>query len=184
MIKIEWFGRYNARTVPSQFDFVFQSWDTANKNTELSDYSVCTTWGVFNKYFYLLDVFRKRLDYPELKRAVLDQRRTFSPSIVIIEDKASGTQLIQELISESQCGIVRYTTKLDKVMRMHSSTSTIESGRVLLPEQAVWLDVFTHELATFPRSKYDDQADSVSQALDWMRQRSAVGQVQVIPVYL
>jgi predicted phage terminase large subunit-like protein len=184
MVKIEWFRRYNPQTRPQQFDFVFQSWDTANKNTELSDYSVCTTWGALKKDLYLLDVHRKRLDYPELKRTVREQRIAFGALNVIIEDKASGTQLIQELISEGQYGIVRYKTNMDKVMRMHSVTSTVEGGMVYLPEQASWLDVFLHELATFPRSKYDDQADSVSQALDWIRQRYSTGHVQFITVSL
>ena len=171
MIKINWLSRYTPNTRPQDFEFTFQSWDTANKNTELSDYSVCTTWGVIRKHLYLLHVFRKRMDYPELKRAVHEQRITFGAMNVLIEDKASGTQLIQELRNEGEHGIVCYQTKMDKVMRMHSVTSTIEAGLVYLPEQANWLGDLLNELATFPRSKYDDQADSISQALDWIRQR-------------
>jgi predicted phage terminase large subunit-like protein len=171
MIKIDWFARYTQQTRPQEFEFIFQSWDTADKNTELSDYSVCTTWGVSKRQLYLLNVFRKRLVYPDLKRAVLDQRLTFGASVVVIEDKASGTQLIQELINEGRYGIVGYQSKLDKIMRMHSVTSMIEAGLVYLPEQANWLEVLLHELATFPRAKHDDQADSISQALDWIRQR-------------
>jgi predicted phage terminase large subunit-like protein len=181
-VKIAWFKRYNPQTRPQRFDLKFQSWDTANKNTQLSDYSVCTTWGVLEKELYLLDVYRKRLDYPELKRAVREQRIASGALNVIIEDKASGTQLIQELIKEGQYGIVRYQAKMDKVMRMHSVTSTIEGGMVYLPEQAHWLEVLLHELATFPRSKYDDQADSISQALDWIRQRDGTHTMRIITV--
>jgi len=185
MIKTSWFQRYNQQTVPARFEFVFQSWDTANKNTELSDFSVCTTWGVKQKKLYLLNVFRKRMLYPELKSMVREQRIAFSALNVIIEDKASGTQLIQELINEGQYGIVRYQTPMDKIMRMHSVTSTIEAGMVHLPEQAVWLEVLLQELVTFPRSKYDDQADSMSQALDWIRQRDMCRHsVQISTVYL
>lgn len=79
---------------------VLQSWDTANKSTELSDFDVCTTWGRTKKKFYLLHVLRKRLDYPDLKRAVREQAARFQPTNILIEDKASGTQLIQELIQE------------------------------------------------------------------------------------
>ena len=104
----------------------------------------------------------------------MDRRQTFGASFVVIEDKASGTQLIQELRSEGQYGIVGYQSKLDKILRMHTVTGTIEAGMVYLPEQAPWLEVLLHELATFPRSKYDDQADSISQALDWMRQRAMI----------
>ena len=73
---------------------IIQSWDTANKATELSDYSVCTTWGVKEKHLYLLHVYRKRVGYPELKRAVREQSDAFGPQTILIEDKASGTQLI------------------------------------------------------------------------------------------
>jgi phage terminase large subunit-like protein len=77
-------------------DRVVQSWDTANKASELSDFSVCTSWGI--KDLYLLHVLRKRMEYPELKRAVCEQCEAFNASVVLIEDKASRTQLIQELI--------------------------------------------------------------------------------------
>ena len=78
-----------------------QSWDTANKASELSDFSVCTSWGIKGKELYLIDVLRKRLEYPELKRAVREQYERFRPSVVLIEDKASGTQLIQELTARA-----------------------------------------------------------------------------------
>ena len=149
---------------------IFQSWDTANKPTELSDYSVCTTWGVKEKHVYLLHVFRKRLDYPELKRAVREQAEAFRPHTILIEDKASGTQLIQELVSEGMSAITKYEPTMDKTMRMHSVTSTIENGFVHLPEKAPWLGEYLHELTSFPKGKYDDQADSTSQALDWFKQ--------------
>ena len=71
-----------------------QSWDTANTATELSDFSVCTTWGVKGKDLYLLAVFRRRLEYPALKRAVREQQALFVATEVLIEEKASGTQLI------------------------------------------------------------------------------------------
>ena len=145
---------------------VFQSWDTANKSTELSDFSVCTTWGRKNKKLFLLHVLRKRSGSPELKRAVRDQSEHFGPSNILIEDKASGTQLIQELIRDSVYRVTRYEPTMDKIMRLHSVTSTIENGAVYLPTEADWLPAYLHELTTFPNSKYDDQSDSTSQALD------------------
>ena len=170
MVKAEWFKTYNPADLPSKFDLVFQSWDTANKPTELSDYSVCTTWGVKEKHVYLLHVLRKRLGYPELKRAVREQAEVFSPKTILIEDKASGTQLIQELVSEGMYAIKKYEPTMDKIMRMHSVTSTIENGFVHIPDKAAWLNEYLHELTTFPKGKYDDQADSTSQALDWFKQ--------------
>jgi predicted phage terminase large subunit-like protein len=171
LVKIDWFKTNSDLEFPTKFETVFQSWDTANKPTELSDFSVCTTWGVKDKHAHLLHVSRKRLDYPALKRAVREQAEVFSPQTILIEDKASGTQLIQELISEGVHAIKRYVPTMDKIMRMHSVTSTIENGFVHLPEKAPWLCEYLHELAIFPKGKYDDQADSTSQALEWFKQQ-------------
>src|SRR5499427_8155837 len=105
LVKTEWFKRYRENELPERFDRIVQSWDTANKATELSDFSVCTTWGVKAKHLFLLGLFRRRLDYPALKRAVREQQSLFNANEVLIEDKASGTQLIQELISENCHGV-------------------------------------------------------------------------------
>jgi predicted phage terminase large subunit-like protein len=170
MVKAHWFRSYVPGDEPSSFDMVFQSWDTANKSTELSDSSVCTTWGRKNRKIFLLHVLRRRMDYPELKRAVRDQATLFRPSNILIEEKASGTQLIQELIRDSVDRVTRYDPTMDKVMRMHSVSTTIENGFVYLPTEADWLAPYLHELTSFPAGKYDDQADSTSQALDWANQ--------------
>ena len=169
MVKQDWFRTYVSGEQPSKFDMVFQSWDTANKSTELSDFSVCTTWGRKGSKFFLLEVLRERLDYPDLKRAVRAQADYYRPSNILVEDKASGTQLIQELIREGVHGVTRYEPTMDKIMRMHSVTSTIENGFVYLPDEADWLAVYLHEMTTFPKGKHDDQADSTSQALDWAK---------------
>jgi Terminase RNaseH-like domain len=84
----------------------------------------------------------------------------------------SGTALIQELIREGVCGIRRYKPTMDKIMRVHSITGVLETGRVYLPEKAEWLDSYILELTTFPKGKYNDQADSTSQALDWAKQHT------------
>ena len=174
IVKAHWFKSYVPGEQPSKFDLIFQSWDTANKSAELNDYSVCTTWGQKNKKIYLLHVLRRRMDYPDLKRAVREQHERFRPTNILIEDKASGTQLIQELIREGVHAVKRYEPTMDKVMRLHSITSTIENGFVYLPTEADWLAEYVHELTTFPSGKHDDQADSTSQALDWLKQRTHV----------
>jgi len=174
MVKSDWFRTYTEADRPSKFQQIFQSWDTANKPTELSDFSVCTTWGEKDKHLHLLQVFRKRIGYPDLKRAVREQAEAFNPTTILIEDKASGTQLIQELVSEGLHAIKRYEPTMDKVMRMHSVTSTIENGFVHLPDKASWLAEYLHELTSFPKGKYDDQVDSTSQALDWFKQGGLV----------
>ena len=170
MVKVAWFKTYTTKELPSKFDLILQSWDTANKPTQLADYSVCTSWGVKDKQVYLLHVLRKRLDYPALKRAVIEQAHAFQPTEILIEDKSSGTQLIQELIHEGMYGVRRYEPTMDKVMRLHSVTSTIENGFVHLPEKAEYLAEFLHELTSFAKAKYDDQTDSTSQALEWLKQ--------------
>jgi predicted phage terminase large subunit-like protein len=174
MVKADWFTTYTSADLPSKFELVFQSWDTANKPTELSDYTVATTWGVKDKHLYLINVFRKRLSYPHLKRSVREQAEAFTPRTILVEDKASGTQLIQELVSEGVHAIKSYEPTMDKIMRMHSVTSTIENGFVHLPDRAPWLAEYLHEMTTFPNGKHDDQADSTSQALDWFRNNSRI----------
>jgi predicted phage terminase large subunit-like protein len=114
----------------------------------------------------LLDVFRQRLDYPQLKRAVKDLRLRYGAKVVLIEDRASGTQLIQELISEGEHAVRRYSPVVEKVMRLHTQTGMIENGFVHLPEAAPRRAAYVHELTTFPRAKHDDQADSTSQFLE------------------
>jgi phage terminase large subunit-like protein len=96
MVKAAWFRNYMPNERPDKFDRIVQSWDTANKASELSDFSVCTSRGIKGKDLFLLHVLRKRMEYPELKRAVREQREAFAANVVLIEDKASGTQLIQE----------------------------------------------------------------------------------------
>ncbi len=171
MVKQEWFKTYGQDELPESFDRIIQSWDTANKPTELSDYSVCTTWGLKSSRFYLLNVLRRRMAYPELKRAVCELWEAYCPTVVLIEDKASGTQLIQELVEEGVRAVKRFKPEYDKVMRLHAQTATIENGFVYLPKEAHWLASYVHELTTFPNGKYDDQADSTSQALGWVKQR-------------
>jgi predicted phage terminase large subunit-like protein len=169
LVKAEWFNRYGEKDRPERFDRIVQSWDTANKATELSDFSVCTTWGVKGKNLFLLGLFRRRLEYPALKRAVREQQSLFGANEVLIEDKASGTQLIQELIADGCHSVTRYQPTCDKIMRLNAQTAMIENGFVHIPETAPWLDEYLHELTVFPNGKHDDQVDSTAQFLDWFK---------------
>src|SRR5271166_6143552 len=172
MVKEAWFRRYHTDERPASFDQIVQSWDTANKPSELADYSVCTTWGVKGPNFYLLNVLRKKLAYPDLKRAVREQSGLFNPTVILIEDKASGTQLIQDLIEAGLSRVTRYKPDGNKIMRLHAQTATIENGFVYLPETAHWLADYLRELTLFPAGRYDDQVDSTAQALAWTKIRS------------
>lgn len=168
IVKEAWFPRYSVNDLPTSFEQVVQSWDSANKVTELSDYSVCTTWGITQKRIYLISVFRKQLIFPDLKRAVREQARLHGATIVLIEDRASGTQLVQDLVSEGMSIVKACPSVSEKKMRLNAQTSAMENGFVYLPREAPWLAEFLHELTTFPHSKYADQVDSTSQALAWI----------------
>ena len=169
LVKAEWFKRYRENERPERFDRIVQSWDTADKATELSDFSVCTTWGIKGKNLFLLAVFRRRLEYPALKRAVRDQQNLFEANVVLIEDKASGTHLIQELMADGCHSVTSYQPDCEKIMRLHAQTAMIENGFVNIPEAAPWLAEYQHEMSVFPNGKQDDQVDSTAQFLDWLK---------------
>src|SRR5262249_55345737 len=115
---------------------------------------------------------RRRLEYPALKRAVREQQALFAATEVLVEDKASGTQLIQELIVEGCHGVMRYQPTTEKIMRLHAQTAMIENGFVHIPETAPWLAEYLHEMTVFPKGKHDDQVDSTAQFLDWFKRPS------------
>jgi predicted phage terminase large subunit-like protein len=171
LVEAVWFKCYTAAELPARFDQIVQSWDTANKPTELADYSLCTTWGVAGAHLWLLDVMRKKLGYLDLKRAVRAECERHSAAVVLIEDKASGTQLIQELIEASLTRVARCKPDGDKIIRLHAQSATIENGFVHLPAQAPWLADYLQEMTLFPRGRHDDQVDSTAQALAWARRR-------------
>ena len=164
IVKPEWFQRYDPAN-PPQFDSIIQSWDTASRGSQLSDYSVCTTWGKKGRRLYLMHVLRKRLEYPDLKRAVIDQARLFGATKVLVEDASSGLALLQDLKNDGFYLAQAIKPKGDKVMRLNGVTASIEAGQVFVPEQAAWLEDYLHELMMFPAGRYDDQVDSTSQAL-------------------
>lgn len=168
VVKRDWLKYYEDKDRPDRFDTILQSWDTANKETELANYSVCTTWGFKDNRIYLLHVLREKMEFPTLKQTVEEHARLHKAQIVLIEDKASGTQLIQQLRSEGRHTIAE-APKLDgdKVMRLRAQTAKFSGGFVLLPKQAEWLTDYVSELIGFPNSKNDDQVDSTVFALAW-----------------
>jgi predicted phage terminase large subunit-like protein len=170
MIREAWFPRFSEAERPI-FERILQSWDTANKASELADYSVCTTWGLKGPNAYLLNVLRKRLAFPDLIRAAIDEDARFSPEVILIEDRASGTQLVQTLIELGLKHATRCSPEGDKRMRLHAQTAAIENGFVWLPREAPWLAEYLRELTLFPAGRHDDQVDSTTQALAWIRSR-------------
>ncbi len=175
MVKREWFQYYHVLPEPGWTVRTIQSWDTANKPEERNDPSVCTTWLESNGKYYLKDVTRKRVDYPSLKALVSDLAQTHRAEVVIIEDRASGTSLIQDLRREGTVHPIAFKPEGDKVMRMHAQCARIEAGQVYLPREAAWLATFLEEILAFPGSRHDDQVDSLSQFLKWVSDNQLSG---------
>jgi len=168
IVRRDWLKFYTETEKPDSFDQIVQSWDTASKVTELSDYSACTTWGLKGQHMYLLDVFRRKMEFPELKRMVLELATLWKAGVVLVEDKSSGTQLIQELRADGFSRVqAAPPSDSDKVMRLRAQTAKIEGGFARFPRKAPWLDTFLLELTTFPNAKNDDQVDSTVNALAW-----------------
>jgi predicted phage terminase large subunit-like protein len=120
---------------------------------------------------YLLGVFRWRMEFPELKRRVRELADLWRATVVLIEDKSSGTQLIQELRADGFAAVqAAPANNDDKIMRLHAQTAKIENHFALFPEKAPWLEAYLSELTAFPNSKHDDQVDSTVNALAWLMQ--------------
>ena len=166
LVKLPWFQRYDAP--PANPHRVIQSWDTAMKAGEANDPSSGQTWSDNGTGFYLLDNVTKRMEYPELKRAILSFAERWQPSAVLIEDKASGQSILQELRASTSLPIIPIEPKGDKVVRLMAVSALIESGRVFLPNSAHWLIDFEAEIASFPNGKHDDQVDAMTQALSYL----------------
>ena len=168
VVKHAWLHFYDAHEKPEKFDQIIHSWDTASKATELSDYSVCTVWGLKSGHIYLIDVYRDRLEFPQLKRKLIELYQRDNPQTILVEDQASGIQLIQELQEARIYRVKAIKPQGDKIMRIKAQTARIENGEVLLPKEAPWLDAYLAEMTIFPNGRHDDQVDSTSQALCWI----------------
>ena len=165
MIDWRWFRFYTREPEREPGDAVIQSWDTASKPGELNDYSVGTTWLIRGERYYLLDLHRERCDAPTLRKRVIAEYREYRPEGVLIEDKGSGTSLLQELQHTGEMPVVAIEPKGDKVVRASAQSVRIEGGQVWLPAAAPWLGEFQREVMAFPKGRHDDQVDSMSQFL-------------------
>lgn len=163
LLKKEWVHRYDQIPVATRF---IQSWDTAIKTGNSHDYSVCTTWIKHKERAYLLDVYRAKLEFPDLVRKIVEMRRSYNNAHVIIEEVGPGMQLVQQLRHQGVFP-VPFKPQGDKLERFASITPMFESGQILLPRKAPWLSDLEHELLSFPSVKHDDQVDSITQFLIW-----------------
>ena len=174
IVKREWW-RIWEEDHPPQCDFVIQTWDTAFEKTNRSDFSACTTWGVWhneddnngrgNANIILLDAFRDRMEFPELKKIALEHYKNWTPDSFIVEKKASGSPLIYELRAMG-IPVQEFTPSRgnDKISRLNSVTDLFASGKVWMP-QTRWAEDVADEVAAFPAGEHDDYVDSLTLAL-------------------
>ena len=175
IVKREWWRRWEPDWVPA-YDYVIQSYDTAFSKKETADYSAITTWAIFQspdedvQAIILLDAKRVRMDFPELKRLAYDEYKYWEPDCVLIEAKASGTPLTQEL-RRMGIPVTSYTPSRgqDKIARMNSVAPIFESGMVWAPDES-FADEVIEEMASFPFGDNDDYCDSATMALMRFRQ--------------
>jgi len=179
IIKHEWW-RIWEEDDPPQCNYIIQSWDTAFEKTNRSDYSACTTWGIWNNErandgkgqscIILLDAFNDRMEFPELKRVAHEHYKQWEPDSFIVERKASGASLIQEL-RRSGIPVQEYTPSRgqDKIARLNSVADIFASGRVYAP-QTRWSEELVDEVASFPAGEHDDYVDATTLALMRFRQ--------------
>lgn len=143
-----------------------QMWDTAFKAGQENDFTVCETWLITKNKYILLNVFRDRLEFPELKKAAIDLHQQYNPNEVWIEDKASGISLIQELKRETRIPIKQIKADKDKLEYINSITPLIEQGKVYLVKNKTWLPDFTDECEDYPDVEFDDQIDTMAKFLN------------------
>ena len=171
LIKAEWLVTYEAGFDPSAHGgHIVQSWDTASKEGALNDWSVCITALEYRGRVWLIDVFRARLTFPNLKAKVISLARQYRARTLLVEDAASGTQLLQTLWAEEPSGVPRPIARrpeADKHSRMAGVSGQIAGGQLLLPPDAPWLAGFKTELLGFPFARHDDQADALTQLMNW-----------------
>lgn len=168
LFKLRHFQSYDAR--PSLYELIVQSWDPAIVGSDDADFTVCTTWGIWRRNLYLLDVFRKRLEFHQIEPAIVSMREKYNAKVVIVEAVGAGAAIYNGLYrrQDFRLGLFADAPREDKVERAIAQTPKIERKRVFLPIEAPWLETFIAEIAGFPLVKYDDQVDSMVQFLRFL----------------
>jgi predicted phage terminase large subunit-like protein len=178
LIKREWWREWD-RPNPPPCEIILQSWDTAFLKTQRSDYSACTTWGVFyhpddtgrsQPNLIMLDAYKEKLEFPDLKRAAYEKYMEYEPDQMIVEKKASGAPLIFELRAMG-IPVTEFTPSRgqDKIARANAVTDLFASGSIWHPPTQ-WAHEVIEECAAFPSGEHDDYVDSTTQALLRFRQ--------------
>ena len=176
IVKRDWWQWWE-HDEPPACDYILQSWDTAFEKNQRADYSAGTTWGIWyneednnTPNIVLLDSYKKRVEWVELKRDVLNWYNQWEPDSMIVEKKASGAPLIYELRSMG-VPVQEYTPSRgqDKIARLNSVSDIIASGKVWVPRTR-WAEELVDEIAAFPSGEHDDLVDATTLALMRFRQ--------------
>ena len=180
-IRKKWLQRWEYDE-PPYCDFIIQTYDTAFSTKTTADFSVIQTWGIFNDYeveedgeedykgnLILLGNMKGRYEYPELRRLAQLLYEEHKPDVCIVEKKASGQSLIQDM-RRAGLPVMEYLPDRDKVARVYAASPMIESGRVWIPTNKKWGDDLIQELIQFPHAAHDDQVDALTMAVHYMRE--------------
>jgi predicted phage terminase large subunit-like protein len=171
ILRAEWWVPWEKESLPD-IEYVIQSWDTAFSTKEKSSYSARTTWGVFKKdgqiNAIVLDMWYDRVTYPELRRIAQESYYEYEPDAVLIEKKASGQSLLQDL-RMAGIPVLEYSPDRDKEARAHASSALLEDGRIYFPANKKWANNLIDICAAFPAGDNDDIVDTCTQA--WLRLR-------------
>ena len=153
---------------------IYQSWDTAYKKNEDNAYQCCGTWYEYEHGFFLEHVFVEKMTYPELKQKVISLDSEYRPHGTIVEDKSSGTPIMQELEIDTKINFIKILPELDKISRAHAASPTFEAGNVYIRTNAPWSNLVIEQLIMFPNCKIKDIMDMVSQYINYIRQHKPV----------
>ena len=154
---------------PEKFIKIIQSWDTAYKTKESNDYSVGLTFGQAQDGYYILDMYRAKKEYPDLKKALIRCYEQYKPTAVLVEDHGSGECLVPDL-KNTNLPIVPIRVNKDKVTRAHAVMDLIKAGKVFLPSKRMWVADFLEETMTFPNGEHDDIVDALTMGLNYIHQ--------------
>jgi predicted phage terminase large subunit-like protein len=176
IVKRDWW-KWWEKDDPPVCEYILQSWDTAFEKTQRADYSAGTTWGIFSceednfaPNIILLNTYKKRVEFPDLKRDVLREYNEYEPDSLIVEKKASGAPLIYDLRAMG-IPVQEFTPGKgqDKIARLNSVSDIIASGKVWIPRTR-WAEELVDEVAAFPSGEHDDLVDATTLALMRFRQ--------------
>ena len=174
LVKRSWIQWYERSPDGAPGAQIVQSWDVASTTANTSDWSVCTTWLMVKRSYYLIDVWRGRLEFPHLKQKLVSLAGEYSPNSILIERAGPGLHLLQELRANPAHGVpmpIGIRPEAEKIVRMEAQSARFEAGQIHLPKEAPWLSELLHEILAFPNARHDDQIDSVSQFLNWAELR-------------